>query len=189
MDWEFIFMLSLPWEQGEKRQWGRNVYKGKENLDSRLLFSMKERKWSRSAVSDSATPWTVAYQALLPIGFSRQEYWSGLPFPSWDEKILSQSESMRLGERRMDCPARNKVVILQMAVLQNDGNKSWRIKGKTDSEEWRLSGKYHQVLRKIQNSPENSVCVCVCVKRMTPGVRQDFIWVHFKQVAKLEVFT
>ena len=28
------------------------------------------------------TPWTVAYQAPLSIGFSRQEYWSGLPFPS-----------------------------------------------------------------------------------------------------------
>ena len=29
-----------------------------------------------------ATPWTVAYQALLSMGFYRQEYWSGLPFPS-----------------------------------------------------------------------------------------------------------
>ena len=28
------------------------------------------------------TPWTVAHQAPLPMGFSRQEYWSGLPFPS-----------------------------------------------------------------------------------------------------------
>ena len=28
------------------------------------------------------TPWTVDYQASLPMGFSRQEYWSGLPFPS-----------------------------------------------------------------------------------------------------------
>ena len=28
------------------------------------------------------TPWTVACQALLSMGFSRQEYWSGLPFPS-----------------------------------------------------------------------------------------------------------
>ena len=28
------------------------------------------------------TPWTVAHQAPLPIGFIRQEYWSGLPFPS-----------------------------------------------------------------------------------------------------------
>ena len=29
-----------------------------------------------------ATPWTVACQAPLPFGFSRQEYWSGLPFLS-----------------------------------------------------------------------------------------------------------
>ena len=29
-----------------------------------------------------ATPWTVAYQAPPSTGFSRQEYWSGLPFPS-----------------------------------------------------------------------------------------------------------
>ena len=28
------------------------------------------------------TPWTVAYQASPSMGYSRQEYWSGLPFPS-----------------------------------------------------------------------------------------------------------
>ena len=28
-----------------------------------------------------ATPWTVAYQASQSVGFSRQEYWSGLPCP------------------------------------------------------------------------------------------------------------
>ena len=28
------------------------------------------------------TPWTAAYQALPPMGFSRQEYWSGVPLPS-----------------------------------------------------------------------------------------------------------
>ena len=28
------------------------------------------------------TPWTVAHQAPLSLGFSRQEYWSGMPFPS-----------------------------------------------------------------------------------------------------------
>ena len=28
------------------------------------------------------TPWTVAHQASLSVGFSRQENWSGLPFPS-----------------------------------------------------------------------------------------------------------
>ena len=30
----------------------------------------------------SATPWTVAHQAPLSVEFSRQEYWSGLPFPT-----------------------------------------------------------------------------------------------------------
>ena len=34
-----------------------------------------------SAVSDSETTWTVARQAPLSMGFSRQEYWSGLPCP------------------------------------------------------------------------------------------------------------
>ena len=40
---------------------------------------------SESEVAQSfptLTPWTVAYQAPPSMGFSRQEYWSGLPFPS-----------------------------------------------------------------------------------------------------------
>ena len=35
-----------------------------------------------SGVQLFATPWTVAYQAPLSMEFSRQEYWSGLSFPS-----------------------------------------------------------------------------------------------------------
>ena len=37
---------------------------------------------SLSHVQLFATPWTVAYQASPSMGFSRQEYWSGLSFPS-----------------------------------------------------------------------------------------------------------
>ena len=37
---------------------------------------------SHSVESDSVTKWKVALQAPLSVGFSRQEYWSGLPFPS-----------------------------------------------------------------------------------------------------------
>ena len=37
---------------------------------------------SLSHVRLFATPWTVACQARLSMGFSRQEYWSGLPVPS-----------------------------------------------------------------------------------------------------------
>ena len=35
-----------------------------------------------SVVSDLVTPWTAAHQAPLSMGFPRQEYWSGLPFPT-----------------------------------------------------------------------------------------------------------
>ena len=37
---------------------------------------------SLSRIRLFATPWTIARQAPLSMGFSRQEYWSGLPFPS-----------------------------------------------------------------------------------------------------------
>ena len=44
---------------------------------------LKSIKRSRSVVSDSfAIPLTIAYQASLSMGFSRQEYWNGVPFPS-----------------------------------------------------------------------------------------------------------
>ena len=46
------------------------------------VFSWRsEVKWSHSVMSDSATPWIVAYYAPPSMGFSRQECWSGLPFP------------------------------------------------------------------------------------------------------------
>ena len=39
---------------------------------------------SLSHVQLFATPWTVAYQVPPSMGFSRQGYWSGMPFPSPD---------------------------------------------------------------------------------------------------------
>ena len=36
---------------------------------------------SLTCVRLCATPWTIACQAPLSLGFSRQKYWSGLPFP------------------------------------------------------------------------------------------------------------
>ena len=40
---------------------------------------------SLSHVRLFATSWTIAYQTPLSVGFSRQGYWSGLPFPSLGE--------------------------------------------------------------------------------------------------------
>ena len=49
-----------------------------------LLQCMKVKSESEVAQSclTLATPWIAAYQALPPMGFSRQEYWSGVPLPS-----------------------------------------------------------------------------------------------------------
>ena len=43
---------------------------------------MKVKVKSHSHVRLFATPWTVAHQAPPSMKFSRQEYWSGLPFPT-----------------------------------------------------------------------------------------------------------
>ena len=45
-------------------------------------WKWKVKVKSLSHVRPSATPWTAAYQAPPSIGFSRQEYWSGVPLPS-----------------------------------------------------------------------------------------------------------
>ena len=51
-----------------------------------LVFVDITWSWFGGLISQScltlATPWTVAHQAPLSMGLSRQEYWSGLPFPS-----------------------------------------------------------------------------------------------------------
>ena len=54
-----------------------------------VIFFSNAWKWkvkgkSLSHVQLLATPWTAAYQAPPSMGFSRQEYWSGVPLPSPD---------------------------------------------------------------------------------------------------------
>ena len=48
------------------------------------VFLLQYLSVSRSVVPDSAIPWTAALQAPLSMRFSRQGYWSGLPFPPGD---------------------------------------------------------------------------------------------------------
>ena len=50
-------------------------------MESFPKISVKVKVKSFSHVQLFATPRTVAYQAPLSMGISRQEYWSGLPFP------------------------------------------------------------------------------------------------------------
>ena len=53
-------------------------------IPSSDIYSVCLLKWSEVAQScpTLCDPWTVAHQALLSMGFSRQKYWSELPFPS-----------------------------------------------------------------------------------------------------------
>ena len=58
--------------------------------------SMDEKKVkSLSCVQHFATPWTVAHVAYLSMGFSRQEHWSGLPFPSPGDKCLAYTSIVK----------------------------------------------------------------------------------------------
>ena len=56
---------------------------GPQGLTLLLLLSHFSR------VRLCATPWTAAYQASLSMGFSKQEHWSGLPFPSPGDLTLT----------------------------------------------------------------------------------------------------
>ena len=69
-------------------------------------WKRKVKVKSLSRVRLFTTPWTAAYQAPLSMGFSRQEYWSGLPFPppmheseksKWSHSVVSDSSDP------MDC--------------------------------------------------------------------------------------
>ena len=64
-------------------------------------WKWKKKVKSLSHVRLLVTPWTAAYQASLSMGFSMQEYWSGVPFPSpvhesekwkWSCSVMSDSE-------------------------------------------------------------------------------------------------
>ena len=76
---------------------------------------------SLSHVRLLATPWTAAYQAPLSMGFSRQEYWSGVPLPSLN--ILSRlvitflPRSKRLLISWLQSPS---VVILEPPKIKSD---------------------------------------------------------------------
>ena len=63
--------LPRPWDSP-----GKNT-----GVGCHFLLQCKEVKVKSFSIRLFATPWTAAYQAPLSTGFSRQEYWSGVPSP------------------------------------------------------------------------------------------------------------
>ena len=58
----------------------------------RVMYGCEKVKVkSLSCVQLLATPWTAAYQAPPPMGFSRQEYWCGLPLP-WESWTIKKTK-------------------------------------------------------------------------------------------------
>ena len=58
-------------------------------------WEWKVKVKSLSRVRLLATPWTAAYQAPLSMGFSRQEYWSGVPLPSCQHQAYCNTNDFK----------------------------------------------------------------------------------------------
>ena len=79
--------LCMGWQNEERNMDGENIVSDQVPLsrfnssENYFLPSLTVVAGSRGLVAQSVTPWTIASQAPLPMRFSRQEYWSRLPFP------------------------------------------------------------------------------------------------------------
>ena len=74
-----------------------------------------------SRVQLFAIPWTVVYQASLSMGFSRQEFWSGLPFPSSgdppDPGIEPRSPALQVDALPSEPPGKPLVAYYQFSII------------------------------------------------------------------------
>ena len=94
-----------------------------------LYHQHHQESESHSVVSNSTTPWTVACQVPLSMGFSRPEYWGGLPFPSPgdlpDPRIeatspILQATPYHLGKPKETTPDGNSNPQKQVERIRND---------------------------------------------------------------------
>ena len=81
--------LLCPWDSP-----GKNTGVGCHFLLQCMKVKMKVKLFSH--VQLLAIPWTAAYQAPPSMGFSRQEYWSGLPLRSFPVSVFSNESVLRI---------------------------------------------------------------------------------------------
>ena len=94
---------------------------------------------------DLVTPWTAAYQAPLSMGFSKQEYWSGVPLPS----PMTNLDSI-LKSRDITLLTKIHLVKAMISPVAMHGCESWTI---TKAEHQRIDAFELWVLEKTLESP------------------------------------
>ena len=122
-----------------------------------------------SRVRLCATPETAAHQAPLSLGFSRQQHWSGLPFPSpmhesetWKGSLSVVSVSSRgFSSSACEPPHRLLSIILtwQLAcsrISDSRGNKA-ETKMSFMNQFWKSHYHFHNILLAIQSSWEETI--------------------------------
>ena len=155
------YLVYLRYEGGERWKWKDRLetYHKIVKCHDRGLRgcfgqggSMKSEKVKVKLLSHVrlfVTPWTVAHQAPPTMGFSRQEYWSGLPFPSpgdlpnpgieprsptlYADAILSHQGSLRIYSRiltQMFCKLYKNGVGGSNLKLQRQVREVWNYSGK-----------------------------------------------------------
>ena len=104
----------------------------------KILISLQDIHESESEVAQSCPtlcdPWTVAHQAPLSMGFSRKEYWSGLPFPSPGDLpnpgIESGSPTLQADALTSDPPGKKHIYFCFIDYAKAfdcvDHNKLWK---------------------------------------------------------------
>ena len=99
-----------------------------------MWVRVKVKLKSLSHVWLFAAPWTVAYHALLSMGFSRQEYWSELPLWEMGQKEGWVSKNwcfwIVVLERTLESPLDSK----EIKPVNPKGNQPWIFIGKSDAE-------------------------------------------------------
>ena len=137
----FLFLLG-EWRNTGEIRWGR----------CEVLVLASEGKWSEvkslSRVWLFVTPLTVAYQAPLSMGFSRQEYWNGLPFLSRgdlpDSGIEPRSSALQADALTSEPPG--KCAEYSKRVTMNARPNTSAVR------EWKTPGSLEQAQRKLLRS-------------------------------------
>ena len=114
--------------------------------DTKYSFWEKRKKAKLlSRVWLFATPWTVAYQAPLSMEFSRQEYWSGLPFPYPgdlpDPGIEPGSSTLQADALQSEPPGKS-LILLNLWAFREEKTKTHRHK-ENEFTAWECKKKKH----------------------------------------------